>query len=378
MPKVLYWGRADLSYSRNSILLQLMRDLGWTLDFFHPHTSRTGVVEAAFHKFHRPDVIWVPCFRHRDIASAAVWKKKLGVPLVVDPLISAWEKEVIERRKWPLFSKAAERRRAWERDLYRKADRVVLDTKAHADFFSAELAVSPEKISVLYLGAETDRYFPVIPPSSRPPYEILFYGSFLPLQGVEVVVKAAALARDLPAVWVMVGDGDQKNLVQKMANGLPNVRFEPWIENGRLNSRIAKADILLGIFGPTPKADIVIPNKVFQAMAAGRPLITRRASAFQGTLEGSDVIGWVEPDDPGAVANLVREWLEDPSQLHSRGLASRRLFEKYFRKDKLAAMLSEVSRQVLSTRPYSYKTQKNLVLSDTSFIKGHGLRRQSS
>lgn len=348
MPVVLYWGRADLSYSRNSILLQLMRDLGWTVDFFHPLTSRTGVVEARFRKFRRPDVIWVPCFRHRDIASAAVWKKKFGVPLVVDPLISAWEKEVIERRKWPMSSNAAEKRRAWEIDLYRKADRIVLDTQAHAEFFTTELEVPSEKISVLYLGAETDRYFPGIPQSSKPPYEILFYGSFLPLQGVEVVVKAARLAKDLPAVWVMVGEGDEKNLVKKMANGLSNVRFEPWIENGRLNGRIAKAHILLGIFGLTPKADIVIPNKVFQAMAAGRPVITRRASAFQGTLEGSDVIGWVEPDDPEALVNLVKEWLKDPSQLEPRGIASRQLFEEYFSMDKLATMLDMVVDQALS------------------------------
>lgn len=367
MPEVLYWGRADLPYSRNSILLKLMQDLGWAVDFFHPLISRTGVVEACFRKLRHPDFIWVPCFRHRDIASAAVWKKRFGVPLVVDPLISAWEKEVIERRKWPISSKSAEKRRAWEIDLYRKADRIVLDTNAHAEFFTSELNVPSEKISVLYLGAETDRYFPVHLQPKKPPYEILFYGSFLPLQGVDVVVKAARLAKDLPAVWVMVGEGDQKNRVKKMARGLPNVRFEPWIENGRLNERIAKADILLGIFGSTPKADIVIPNKVFQAMAAGRPVITRRASAFQGTLAGSDVIGWVEPDSPEALVNLVRKWLRDPSRLATRGVATRRLFETHFSMDKLAAMLGGVFEKMLSGRSFSFRRQ-NLSLPDASLI----------
>lgn len=348
MPVVLYWGRADLLYSRNSILLRLMRDLGWTVDFFHPLSSPTGAIEACFRKFRRPDLIWVPCFRHRDIASAAIWKKKYEVPLVVDPLISVWEKEVIERRKWPVSSEKAEKRRAWEIGLYRMADRVILDTPAHAEFFTTELEVPKEKISVLYLGAETDRYFPAVPQLPKPPYEILFYGSFLPLQGVDVVVKAARLTKDLPATWVMVGEGDRKNMVRKMANGLSNVRFEPWIENGRLNSRIAKAHILLGIFGETPKADVVIPNKVFQAMAAGRPVITRRSSAFEGTLAGSDVIGWVNPGDPEDLAAMVREWLKDPRGLADRGAASSLLFDEHFSMDSLKGTLKTIVEKVLA------------------------------
>jgi glycosyltransferase involved in cell wall biosynthesis len=350
MPVVLYWGRADLPYSRNSILLRLMRDLGWSVDFFRPVSSATGSLEAWFRRFRQPDLIWVPCFRHDDISSAAVWKKNLKVPLIVDPLISAWEKESIERGKWPTNSGKAEKRRAWEIELYRKADRVIIDTPAHANFFMRELEVPADKISVLYLGAETDRYTPALAQAPEPPFEILFYGSYLPLQGADVVVKAARLTQDLPVIWVMVGEGEQKKHVRRLAEGLTNVRFEPWIENGRLNARISKAHILLGIFGETLKADVVIPNKVFQAMAAGRPVITRKSLAFQGTLEGADAIGWVDAGNPESLAATVRDWLRDPGRLASRGMASRRLFEEHFGMDSLKSMLNKVLEQTLGSQ----------------------------
>ena len=100
MPTILWWGRSDPEYSRNRIILNLMSGLGWSTHIFHPLTSGLGVMEAYCRRLKRPDVIWVPCFRHRDIASASYWASRWQVPLIIDPLISAYEKEVFERKKY--------------------------------------------------------------------------------------------------------------------------------------------------------------------------------------------------------------------------------------------------------------------------------------
>jgi hypothetical protein len=88
MPNVLWWGRSDPEYSRNRIVRDLFAELDWEINFFHPFASQTGVIEALFHRLTRPNLIWIPCFRHRDIGSAAVWAQKWRVPLIIDPLIS--------------------------------------------------------------------------------------------------------------------------------------------------------------------------------------------------------------------------------------------------------------------------------------------------
>lgn len=160
MPSLLWWGRSDRDYSRNRIVMTLLSELGFRIQYFHPRSSYTGSMEAHFYNLKKPDVIWVPCFRQRDIVSASRWAKKWNIPFIVDPLISAYEKEVFERNKWSPDSHKAERRRLWEAGLFSLADVIVADTPAHAEFFTETLGVAPGKLSVLYVGAENDFFKP--------------------------------------------------------------------------------------------------------------------------------------------------------------------------------------------------------------------------
>mgnify|MGYP001149714724 CR=1 FL=1 len=61
--------------------------------------------------------------------------------------------------------------------------------------------------------------------------------------------------------------------------------------------------------GSTKKAELVIPNKMFQAMAAGKPVITRYSKAYPPDMFASDVIGRVPCGDPASLAEKVREWI---------------------------------------------------------------------
>jgi len=342
MPQVLWWGRCDPEYSRNRILRRLFADMGWEVRFFHPLASQTGGIEAFFHGLKRPDLVWSPCFRQRDIRSAAAWARKWQVPLVVDPLISAYEKEVFERNKWSPESIAAEKKRLYESALFATADVVVADTPAHAEFFRQRLHVRQDRLCVLYVGAEADLFSPRPQESLAPPFEILFFGSFLQLQGADVIVRAAEMSPDLAARWVLLGDGELKRQIEKQARGLSNIAFEPWVRYDELPGRVARAHILLGIFGTTVKAGLVIPNKMYQAMAAGRPVITRVAAAYPQPVRDSDVIGWVPPGDPSALASVVRKWLAEPANLVRRGQETRRLFDTFFNPEELRKQLEMI------------------------------------
>jgi glycosyltransferase involved in cell wall biosynthesis len=342
MANILWWGRSDPEYSRNRLVLKLLAKLGWEMDFFHPISSQTGFFEAYLHRLNRPDLIWVPCFRHRDIYSASKWARKWRVPLIIDPLISAYEKEVYEKNKWPPNTRRAENKRQNEIELFSKADIVVADTPAHADYFNQTLRVSADKICVLYVGADTDMFYPIPFKTIKPPFEILFYGSFIKLQGVDVIVEAAKKTRDIEAKWVLIGDGDLKAETMQAAQGTTNIDFEPWIPFDQLSARISKGHILLGIFGTTLKSSLVIPNKVFQTMATGRPVITRASDAYPDTMRNSDIVGWVPGGDSDALASVVRKWLEFPALLQKRGQETRRLFDAFFSEQTLETQLNDI------------------------------------
>jgi glycosyltransferase involved in cell wall biosynthesis len=347
MPTVLWWGRTERDYSRNRIVFRLFQTLGWKISFFHPFSSQMGILEAIVRRPRRPDLMWLPCFRHRDIHSAALWAKRWGVPLVLDPLISAYEKEVFERQKWPRNSKRAENLRRWEAALFSTADILVTDTSAHAGFFQENLQAKPDKMRVLHVGAETGLFESKPPAPPGPPFELLFYGSFLELHGADVIVKAAKIINRADIVWTLLGDGDLKEIIQAEARGYDNIRFEPWIQYETLPDRIARAHIMLGIFGPTVLTDLVIPNKMFQSMAMGRPVITSFSKAYAGTLEGSNVIGWVPGGAPQALADKVCDWLTHHEDLERRGRETRALFDGHFSPARLQAELKEIIDQAV-------------------------------
>lgn len=334
MPTALWWGRFDAGYARNRILRAQLTELGWQVRDFHPRVSGLGDWEAYLRRLPRPDLVWVPCFRQRDLAAASRWARSRGVPLLFDPLISAYDKQVDERGKLTADSPSARRLLAWERALFARADRVLADTPAHADYFAETLGIPRARIAVVYVGAESAQFRPqpAAEHNAAAPLEVLFYGSFIPLQGPATVVEAARRYQGPPVRWVLLGDGPLRKGCEARAVGLNNVAFEDWLPYEQLPARIQRADVLLGVFGTTPKAGRVIPNKVFQALAVGKPVVTRDASAYPADLLATESSGlvWVDAGDAQGLAERIAALAADRAALRRLGEASAQTSQTYF------------------------------------------------
>ncbi len=342
--QMLWWGRFDPAYSRNGVLRQHLAALGWTVRDFHPRFCALGDVEAALRRVPKPDALWVPCFRQRDLAAARRWCDRHGVPLIFDPLISAYDKQVWERFKLKDGSRAAGRLLAWEKSLFAKADRVVADTASHAAFYAETLGVPAEKIHVVYVGADEALFQPAPPREAAGPAEVLFYGSFIPLHGAETIIEAARAYSGPPARWCLLGDGPQKAACAAAAAGLASVCFEGRIPYGQLSARLHRADILLGVFGTTNKAGRVIPNKVFQALAAGRPVITRASDAYPEAARSGPALTFVPPGDPAALAAAVARWTGNRAALAAAARAARPTYDASFSSDAIRSQLARCLR----------------------------------
>ncbi|MDD5364044.1 MAG: glycosyltransferase [Gallionellaceae bacterium] len=350
MPTVLWWARPGNPYSRNRVLRQLLTELGWTIIDFQPRLSMTGDWQARIQRVPNVDLVWVPCFRQRDLTAALRWSRARGIPLLADPLISAYDKQVFERAKYPPGSFRARRLQAWEGRLLAAADAVLADTAGHARFFHAELGVETARLHVVPVGAEEALFRPAATPMSpHSPLEVLFYGSFIQLQGPLTIIEAARLYSGPPVVWRLVGDGPLRAACMEAAAGLASVVFEDWIDYEALPSRIHRADLVLGIFGTTAKAARVIPNKVYQAMACGRPLVTRAAPAYTGELldDPGSGIQWVDGGDAADLAAAVARLARSPETLPERARQTRLAYERHFSlahiRSALAAALAEVA-----------------------------------
>jgi len=340
---MLWWGRSDPDYSRNGVLRQHLRALGWAVTDFSPAVSPLGDLEAALRRLPRPDAVWVPCFRQRDLLAARRWcDRRGGVPLVFDPLISAYDKQVWERSKLKDGDRSAERLLAWERARFARADRVIADTASHAAFFAETLEVAREKLRVVYVGADETLFRPAAAPAraAGAPVDALFYGSFIPLHGARTIIEAARVYQGPPVRWSLLGDGPSKPECQRAARALPHVVFEARLPYAALPARIQRADILLGVFGATQKAGRVIPNKVFQALASGRPVVTRVSEAYPAAARESEAVAWVPAGDPRALADAVAAWASEPARLATRSQSARDLYEACFAAPVIRAQLA--------------------------------------
>ena len=179
------------------------------------------------------------------------------------------------------------------------------------------------------------------PSPQNNPLEVLFFGSFINLQGVACIVEAARL---VPSVrWTMLGAGPLLQQCQNAAQNIPHLSFEPWIPYETLPERIGRADILLGIFGNSPKAGRVIPNKVYQSLACGRVVVTRHSDAYPSALSSGSESGifFVPPDDPVSLAETISLLSAHPAVLSSQGADAYQIYLKYFSNSELEKALKK-------------------------------------
>jgi glycosyltransferase involved in cell wall biosynthesis len=135
----------------------------------------------------------------------------------------------------------------------------------------------------------------------------LFVGKLIPLQGVDTILAAARLAPDIR--FRIVGSGQLDGL---LADPPRNVEHVPWIEYEQLPDEIRQAGCSLGVFGTTGKARRVIPNKAFQAIACGAPLVTADTPAARELLSDEASALLVPAGDAEALAGAIRRLAADP------------------------------------------------------------------
>ncbi|WP_051923964.1 glycosyltransferase [Bifidobacterium biavatii] len=152
--------------------------------------------------------------------------------------------------------------------------------------------------------------------------DVVFYGLYTPLQGVPVIAQAAKelASRGITSKFTLIGKGQDYVEVRRIADGLDNVEFREWVEPEELPALVASHAISLGIFSTTPKGLHVVPNKVYQSMAAGCAVITSD-TAPQRRMLGDGVV-YVKPGDATALADAIERLLADPAALRAAQAAA--------------------------------------------------------
>ena len=153
---------------------------------------------------------------------------------------------------------------------------------------------------------------------------------------------------------IFLGDGKEKPSLQEQAAdlGLTNVLFLPPVPKGEMAAALAGADACLAILKPIEEYKTTYPNKVFDYMAAGRPVVLAIDGVIRAVVEAAQCGIFVPPGDPLALAQTVRKLAADPAASRRMGLAGRQYLEQNFSRSALAEKLVGILADMLP-RPRS-------------------------
>jgi len=270
------------------------------------------------------DVVVVGYPGHFDLPAARLAAR--GRPIVFNPLVSLSDTLVGDRRRFSAGSPAARLLRWLDRRALRAADLVVADTQANADFLQELAGLARGSVAVCLVGAEEEVFQPPWSPSGR----FLFVGKLIPLHGVATILAAARLAPELEIA--VAGSGQLGHLLRERP---ANVEWIPWIAYERLGDAYRGALCALGIFGTSDKAARVIPNKVFQALACGAPVLTADTPAARELLVDGESGLLVPAGDPQALAQAMRSAAADRSLLDRIAEGGLRAYREHASEDVL-------------------------------------------
>ena len=309
--RILYFGSYDPNYARNWVLINGLRQNGVDVLELKRNPGRLALPKLFFDylKFKQNYDVMIVGFPGQEVmflARLLTWRK----PIVFDAFTSHYGGYILDRGKWAKNSWRAKYFKFLDKWSCRLADVILLDTNAHIDFFVREFGLAKEKFRRIWIGANDENFKPIEGKSYEDnKFHLIFFGTYVPLQGAEYIVRAAKILEShKDIIFHFIGKGQDKSKSISLAEelGLKNIEFTGMMRPEDLRVEIAKSDVVLGLFGNTPKTPLVIPNKVYEALAMKKPVITADTQAIKELFDNNDMF-LVPAANPEEIARAITE-----------------------------------------------------------------------
>ena len=247
---------------------------------------------------------------------------------------------------------------ALELASYRAADAVVTVTHGFRDDIVSR-GIDAAKVHVIPNGVEVDRFAEATGDTdairarlgARPDETLVLYsGAHGISHALPRIADAADRLRDARVHIAFVGEGAAKAelaaRVQELR--LDNVSMHPSVPSGEMPALVAAADICLVPLRDVPLFSTFIPSKMFEYMAAARPIVASVRGEAASILERAGAVV-VEPEDADAMAEAIRKLAGDPELRESIGSDERRFVAEHYDRRTLASSYRAILETLVRT-----------------------------
>jgi len=302
----------------------------------------------------------------------------MGTTPPIFQAISAWLVSAVKRKPflleirdlWPEFAIdmgiMKNKHLIWasrhlENILYAKADLFLVNSPAYRDYL-VKKGVIPERIHLIPNGADSHLFDVEDANLFRSKhglqgrYLLIYAGALGIANDIETLLKSILLLRGhLEIHLVLAGDGKEREHLQEWVrqNRLANVTFLGAIPKSDIPKLLSEADACVAILKNIPMFRTTYPNKVFDYMAAGKPLILGIDGVIRDVVEKARCGICVKPGDPASMASGILYLMEHPDIARTMGKNGRRYVKKHFDRIEQAEQFRSL---ILSMKDWNFKT----------------------
>lgn len=327
--KVLFFGIFDPEYSRNRVLIEGFSRLGHEVHQCRVDPQRVSGLKKYVDLFweyrklkHKFNIVIVAFPGHTIVPLARIL---FGRRIIFDAFVSLYNSVVEDRQRVSRFSIRAYWYFMLDWVSLRIGGTILIDTRAHRDFISDKFKIPKSKFVVVPVGSDDSVVYPVS--SKKEKFIVHFHGSGIPLQGIEYIEKAARLLEFRADI--------EFHLYGPSGKDTTNLKYKGRFLYKDMSQIMAKASIVLGIFGSTQKAGLVVPNKVYEGWASKKPVITARTSAVMEAIESEKNVLFVEPACPKDIADKICLLKENSKLAEEVAYSGYNLFKEKYTPEKV-------------------------------------------
>jgi glycosyltransferase involved in cell wall biosynthesis len=254
--------------------------------------------------------------------------------------------------KNPVLIKLSE---SLETFLYHRADLVVVNSPGFIQYIKSRGAT---RVELVPNGTDTNMFTPEVDggPFKRlhnldAKFVVLYAGAHGLSNDLGIILQAAQILMPRKdVIFVLLGDGKDKPALQTQAasDGLDNILFLPPIPKVEMPAALAAADACIAILRPVEMYKTTYPNKVFDYMAAGKPVILAIDGVIREVIENANAGIPVHPGDPEALSQAVLQLADDPELAHRMGCKARIYVVNHFDRSILASKLMELMLEMVA------------------------------
>ena len=245
-----------------------------------------------------------------------------------------------------------------ERFLYRQANLVMVNSPG---FREHVLSRGARRVELVPNGADAGMFHPEADGRdfreaylknriAESAFLALYAGAHGLSNDLETVLEAARILREREDIgFALLGDGKEKQNLMRRASemGLQNLFFLPPVPKTGMPAALAAADACIAILKPVPLYATVFPNKVFDYMAAGRPVVLAIDGVIRQVVEEAGAGVYSPPGDANALAQAVQYLADHREQSREMGMNGRRCVEANFNRPLLAEKLAGIVEDLL-------------------------------